>query len=59
MITRMDKSLFAYALDQWGRIEEKILALQEQKKQLSNSLFSEKEECVAALDAESLLSLFS
>ena len=29
MITRMDKSLFAYALDQWGRIEEKILALAE------------------------------
>ncbi len=29
MITRMDKSLFGYALDQWGRIEEKILALAE------------------------------
>lgn len=29
MITRMDKSLFAYALDQWGKIEEKILALAE------------------------------
>ncbi len=29
MITRMDKSLFAYALDEWGRIEEKILALAE------------------------------
>jgi MraZ protein len=29
MITRMDKSLFAYALGQWGRIEEKILALAE------------------------------
>ena len=29
MITRMDKSLFAYALDEWGRIEEKILKLAE------------------------------
>lgn len=29
MITRMDRSLFAYALDEWGRIEEKILALAE------------------------------
>jgi MraZ protein len=29
MITRMDKSLFAYALDQWGKIEEKILTLAE------------------------------
>jgi MraZ protein len=29
MVTRMDKSLFAYALDQWGKIEEKILALAE------------------------------
>ena len=29
MITRMDKSLFAYAMDEWGRIEEKIMALAE------------------------------
>jgi MraZ protein len=29
MITRMDKSLFAYELDEWGKIEEKILALAE------------------------------
>jgi len=29
MITRMDGSLFAYALNEWGRIEEKILALAE------------------------------
>jgi MraZ protein len=29
MITRMDGSLFAYALDRWGRIEEKILDLAE------------------------------
>ncbi len=29
MITRMDKSLFAYALNEWSRIEEKILALAE------------------------------
>ncbi len=29
MITRMDGSLFAYALVEWGRIEEKILALAE------------------------------
>ena len=29
MITRMDKSLFAYTLDGWSEIEEKILALAE------------------------------
>ena len=40
-------------------VEEKILALQEQKKSLSNVLYSEKEEGVSALDAESLLELFS
>jgi SNF2 family DNA or RNA helicase len=33
--------------------------LQEQKKKLSNSLFSEEEEGVAVLNAESLLELFS
>jgi MraZ protein len=29
MITSMDKCLFAYALDEWGKIEEKILSLAE------------------------------
>ena len=29
MITRMDKSLFAYALDEWSKIENRILALAE------------------------------
>ncbi len=29
MITRMDRSLFAYALDQWNRIEKKIFDLAE------------------------------
>jgi MraZ protein len=29
MITRMDGGLFAYALDEWGRIEKKILDLAE------------------------------
>lgn len=29
MITRMDKSLFAYALDEWGKIENRILSLAE------------------------------
>ena len=29
MITRMDKSLYAYALNEWSRIEEKILSLAE------------------------------
>ncbi len=29
MITRMDKSLFAYALDEWSKIEDRILSLAE------------------------------
>lgn len=29
MLTRMDKSLYAYALDEWGKIEKRILALAE------------------------------
>ena len=29
MITRMDQSLFAYALDEWGKIEDRILGLAE------------------------------
>lgn len=29
MITRMDQSLFAYALGEWGKIENRILALAE------------------------------
>ena len=53
-----DKPVFVYKLIIEDSVEEKILALQEQKKQLSNSLFSEEEEGVAALDAESLLELF-
>jgi SNF2 family DNA or RNA helicase len=54
-----DKPVFVYKLIIEDSVEEKILALQEKKKQLSNSLFSEKEEGVAALDAKSLLELFS
>ncbi|MGB5966669.1 MAG: DEAD/DEAH box helicase, partial [Sulfurimonadaceae bacterium] len=54
-----DKPVFVYKLIIEDSVEEKILALQEQKKQLSNSLFSEKEEGVSVLDAESLLELFS
>jgi MraZ protein len=29
MITRMDKSLFAYSLNEWGKIEDRIMALAE------------------------------
>jgi len=54
-----DKPVFVYKLIIEDSVEEKILALQEQKKRLSNALYSEKEEGVAALDAESLLELFS
>lgn len=54
-----DKPVFVYKLIIEDSVEEKILALQEQKKQLSNSLFNEKEEGVSVLDAESLLELFS
>lgn len=53
-----EKPVFVYKLIIEESVEEKILTLQEQKKQLSNSLFSEEEEGVAALDAESLLELF-
>ena len=54
-----DKPVFVYKLIIEDSVEEKILALQEQKKQLSNALYSEKEEGVSALDSESLLELFS
>ncbi|WP_345977815.1 DEAD/DEAH box helicase [Sulfurimonas sp. HSL3-7] len=54
-----EKPVFVYKLIIEDSVEEKILALQEQKKQLANSLFSEKKEGVSALDAESLLELFS
>jgi len=54
-----EKPVFVYKLIIEDSVEEKILALQEQKKQLSNSLFSEEEEGVTALDAKSLLELFS
>jgi SNF2 family DNA or RNA helicase len=54
-----DKPVFVYKLIIEDSVEEKILMLQEQKKKLSNSLFSEEEEGVAALDAESLLELFT
>jgi SNF2 family DNA or RNA helicase len=54
-----DKPVFVYKLIIEDSVEEKILTLQEQKKQLSNSLFSEKEEGISALDAKSLLELFS
>lgn len=54
-----DKPVFVYKLIIEDSVEEKILALQEQKKQLSNALYSEKEEGVSGLDAESLLELFS
>jgi SNF2 family DNA or RNA helicase len=54
-----DKPVFVYKLIIEESVEEKILALQEQKKTLSNALYSEKEEGVSVLDAESLLELFS
>ncbi|MCJ7766277.1 MAG: DEAD/DEAH box helicase, partial [Thiovulaceae bacterium] len=54
-----EKPVFVYKLIIEDSVEEKILALQEQKKRLSNALYSEKEEGVAVLDAESLLELFS
>jgi SNF2 family DNA or RNA helicase len=54
-----EKPVFVYKLIIEDSVEEKILALQEQKKQLSNALYSEKEEGVAVLEAESLLALFS
>ena len=34
MITSMDKCLFAYALDEWGKIEEKILSLAEKSAEM-------------------------
>lgn len=34
MITRMDKSLFAYTLTEWGKIEERILALAYKSQQM-------------------------
>ncbi len=54
-----EKPVFVYKLIIEDSVEEKILALQEQKKQLSNALYNEKEEGVSVLDAESLLALFS
>ncbi len=54
-----DKPVFVYKLIIEDSVEEKILALQEQKKKLSNSLFNEQEEGVTALNSESLLELFS
>jgi DNA-binding transcriptional regulator/RsmH inhibitor MraZ len=32
MITRMDRCLFAYTHDQWGKLEQKILDLPEKKR---------------------------
>ncbi len=40
-------------------VEEKILALQEQKKKLTHSLYSDEKDDVSTLNAESLLDLFS
>ena len=54
-----DKPVFVYKLIIEDSVEEKILALQAQKKTLSNSLFDDKEEGVTALNTESLLELFS
>jgi MraZ protein len=34
MITRMDRSLFAYTLEGWGKIEEKVLALAEKSPEM-------------------------
>jgi len=51
--------VFVYKLIIEDSVEEKILTLQEKKKQLSNVLYSEKEEGISAFDAESLLALFS
>jgi len=31
MISRMDKSLFAYSFEEWGKIENKVLALAEKR----------------------------
>lgn len=34
MVTRLDKSLYAYAQDEWGKIEERILAMAEKSDNL-------------------------
>ena len=34
MITRMDQSLFAYSLEEWGKIEEKVLTLAEKSAEM-------------------------
>lgn len=34
MVTRMDRSLFAYALNEWGKIEDRIMALAEKSEHM-------------------------
>lgn len=34
MVTRMDRSLFAYALSEWGKIEDRIMALAEKSEHM-------------------------
>ncbi|MGD9006340.1 MAG: division/cell wall cluster transcriptional repressor MraZ [Desulfobacteraceae bacterium] len=34
MVTRMDRSLFAYALGEWGKIEDRIMALAEKSEHM-------------------------
>jgi len=52
-----DKPVFVYKLIIEDSVEEKILALQTQKKERANALYSEKEEATS-MDAASLLELF-
>ncbi|MEN8146245.1 MAG: SNF2-related protein [Campylobacterota bacterium] len=54
-----EKPVFVYKLIIEDSVEEKILALQEQKKQLTSGLYSDEKDDVPILNAESLLELFS
>ena len=54
-----DKPVFVYKLIIENSVEEKILELQQQKKERANALYSNKEEGRVNLDAQTLLSLFS
>ena len=54
-----DKPVFVYKLIIEDSVEEKILALQQKKKERANALYSDDKKASSNLDAESLLELFS
>jgi len=54
-----EKPVFVYKLIIENSVEEKILELQQQKKERANALYSDTQDEAASLDAESLLALFS